>query len=394
MMHTPSAGTGLARVGAAGFCLLLLATIVGCSDTGEGQPRGGQVPPRPVKTLLVSASASDDGIELPGPVRQVPPVDLSFEKVSGQIVELPIAGHEGLEVQKGELLAQIDPKGFTNALHSAEDNLREAYSALDLARAEDERMQKMKGINPSLVSESMLKRTAGKLEEAEAHIDSLEPEVQKAEDQLEHTSLRAPFDGIVTRCLARPRKRVQAGETILSLQDTSHLEVLVDAPPYLMAAVQEAGAKGISATARFPTASDEDFPLSLKGTEPVADTGGGGHRLVLEMGKPKGIDLPPDTIGTVRIKGAEDAIRLSPVMVPAIAVMTDPDGKDYVWLVEGEEPRAHRRDIRIGRFAGSDQVQVQDGLTGGEQVVVAGVMQLAEGRRVRLWDDREAGKDQ
>jgi multidrug efflux pump subunit AcrA (membrane-fusion protein) len=112
------------------------------------------------------------------------------------------------------------------------------------------------------------------------------------------------------------------------------------------------------------------------------------------MEKTKGIDLPPDTIGTVRIKGSGDAIRLSPVLVPAIAVMTDPDGKDYVWLVEGEEPRAHRRDIRIGRFAGSDQVQVQDGLTGGEQVVVAGVMQLAEGRRVRLWDDREAGKDQ
>ncbi len=60
---------------------------------------------------------------------------------------------------KGELLAQIDPTGFESALQSAEGSLGEAYSVLDLARAEQERMEKMKGITPELVSDSMLERT-------------------------------------------------------------------------------------------------------------------------------------------------------------------------------------------------------------------------------------------
>jgi len=378
---------GLARVGIPGLCLLLFATIAGCRDASETPPIADQA--RPVKTLVVPAPSASTGIELPGRLRAARPIDLAFEQVSGRIVELPIARREGQKVLKGELLAQIDPKDFQTALRDAEDNLREAYSVLDLAQAEGERMEKMKGINPDLVSTSMLERTRRKLDQAEAHRNSLETAVEKAEDLLEKTSLRAPFDGTVTRHLVDNRQAVQAGEPILSLQDTSHLEVLVNAPAYLMAAEQNPGADSISATARFPSAPDATFPLTLKAATSTGDQDAGTYRLVLEMPKPKAIDLPDDTSGTVSIIGKGPGMHTSPVLIPAVAVVTDPDGKDYVWQVDEAELRVHRRDVRIGRLAGSDEIQVLNGLAGGERIVVAGATQLVENQRVRLWEEQQ-----
>lgn len=387
-MRSLFTGTTPSSLGSAWTCLLLLAITTGC-DMGD-QPAPVVDPARPVKTLILSARDAGIGVELPAEVRTVPPIDLSFNGVSGRIVELPISGREGQGVLKGELLAQIDPEPFRTALSDAEGTLGDAYSVLGLARSENERMEKMKEINPDLVSETMLERTRDKLLQAEARLESTEAKVKKAEDLLENTSLRAPVAGIVTRCLAENHQSVQAGDPILGFQDTTRLEVLVEVPDSMTIAMRELSSGGATAIARFPSIPGEDFPLTIKERVLTGDSDARTHPLVLEMSKPTEIDLPSGTTGKVYITGKEAGTPLGPILVPAIAVMTDPDGKDYVWLVDGEELRAHRRDVRIGRLTGPDQIQILSGLAGGERIVVAGVMQLAEGRRVRLWKDRGA----
>jgi len=388
MTKVHAAVAGLARLGGSATCLLLfLATIGGCYDRGEPPPIADV--PRPVKTLLVSSDGTDTGIELPGHIRAPAPADLAFNDVGGQILELPIAGREGQAVLKGELLAQIDPETFETALRKAEVDLNEAYSMLDLARAEHERLEKMKGINPDLVSTSMLERTREKLEQAESRLEPMETKVRKAEARLEHSSLRAPFAGIITRCLVEDSQRVKAGEPILSLQDISHLEILVEAPEPEMEAASGPELDGLSAIARFPAAPGEEFSLKLKGTVPAADPATGRYRIVLEMPKPRGIELRPDMTGTVRFSGKGAGLGGPPVLIPAIAVVTDPAAKDFVWVVD-EELRAHRREVRVGRLAGWDQIHVLSGLAAGERIVVAGVMRLADGQQVRLWEGQEA----
>ena len=392
MKNLHTAGTGLVRAGYAWACLLMVASLVGCRDGGE--PARLADPVRPVKTFVVSAPGAGAGIQLPGEIQPASPVDLAFEEVSGQIVELPIAGREGQQVLEGELLAQIEPEGFRNALQSAEANLYEAYSALDLARAENERMEKMKGINPDLVTSSMLARTQENLEQAEARQSSRQAEVDKAENLLENSSLRAPFAGIIVRCLVEDAQEVQADEPVVRLQDINHVEMLVEAPEPLLAEVREIGWDNVSAVAGFPMAPGKEFPLKLKEEATAADPATGAYRVVLEMEKPNEIELPPGATATVSLSGTGNEIGTGPVLIPAIAVTTDPDGKDYVWLVDTATLRVHRQEVRIGRLAGTDQIQVSRGLGGGERIVVAGVTRLAEGQRVRLWEDQEAGETQ
>lgn len=383
-------GTELTRSGYISVCLLILVAIAGCKN-GDQPPSIADLA-RPVKTFVVPAPRADANLRLPGRIRAIPPIDLAFREVSGRIVELPVAGREGQKVLKGELLAQIDSKNFDLSLRSAESSLGEAYSVLELARSENERMEKMKGINPDLVSASMLGRTRERLRQAEARIDSLERKVAQAEKLLEYSSLRAPFTAIVTRCLAANAQEVQAGEIILSLQDVTHLQVLVDAPEPTIQVAWKLGPESISAIVHFPAAPERKFPLTFTETKNTADPTTGTYPLVLEMDKPKKIELPPGTTGTVELTGEGTEVYAGPVLVPAIAVLADPDGKDYVWEVNMMELRVHRRDIRIGRLAESDKIQVVGGLTGGERIVAAGGTQLTEGRQVRLWEEREASE--
>jgi RND family efflux transporter MFP subunit len=370
--------------------LLLTAANTGCKDPGELQHSADVV--RPVKTFVVPIPNKGADIELPGQVRAPEQVDLAFEEVKGKIIELPVAGQEGQRITKGELLAQIDPAGFRVALGDAEERLYEAYSVLELARAENERMGEMKRINPDLVSASMLGRTRQKLEQAEVRHKSAQLEVDKAEELLEYSSLRAPFTGIIVRTLVAEGQQVQAGEPIVSLQDITHLEVLAEVSERLISPERKPGQQGISATARIASVPGKEFPLTFKEATATGDPSAGTYRILFEMPKPKDIDPRPGTTATVNLSGEGQGMSAGPVSIPAVALMTDPDGQHYVWLIVPEELRTYRRDVRIGRLAGSDQIQILRGLTGGERIVVAGVMQLSEGRQVRLWEAQEAGQ--
>ena len=334
-------GIRRSRMRLAAACCILVVAMVGCKDADDPPPPTDVI--RPVKTLVVTAPSTTAGVELPGQVRAARQVDLAFQEADGPLVELPIAGRKGKEVMKGELLAQIDPTGFESALQSAEGSLGEAYSALDLARAEQERMAKMKKVTPELVSDSMLERTRERLKQAETRLKTLETEVEEAEELLENSSLRAPFTGVITRVLVEDQQDVEAGKPIVSLQSSTHLEVLIEAPETVMAAAQSLGLNSISAFVRFPSTPGKEFPLELKDAAPNADPATKTHQIVLEMPKPEGHELPPGMTGTVTLSGKEPGIGKTRILIPSIAVLTDPGGVNYVWLVNPAELRVQRQ---------------------------------------------------
>ena len=107
------------------------------------------------------------------------------------------------------------------------------------------------------------------------------------------------------------------------------------------------------------------------------------------MPQPKEINVFPGMTAmvTITVKGGE--ARQDKVLIPAIAVMGDPEGKGYVWVVDPEAMTVKKTEVRIGRLSGSKNVEILDGLKGGEKIVVAGVMKLQDGMKVRLWDQQQ-----
>ncbi|MFC7689961.1 efflux RND transporter periplasmic adaptor subunit [Paeniroseomonas aquatica] len=79
---------------------------------------------------------------------------------------------------------------------------------------------------------------------------------------------------------------------------------------------------------------------------------------------------------TVTVEGNEP---VQAIVLPRAAVLQD-QGGNYVLAVDAEK-KAQRKPVRLGRTIG-DQVVVEDGLAGGEQVISEGLQRVRPGQEV------------
>ena len=418
-----------------GMAVIAALSFIGCGKKKQEAPKEVV---RPVKTAVVNAGIGPGGLALPGKVRASKRVNLAFQKLGGRLTQLSIAGREGQEVQKGELLARIDPRDYEVALRDAEArlaraqatlkamrqarpedirrltaNMEKAKAALQLAQAEYDRILRIQAQDAGAVSQGMIDRAVERVQRSdanlrtaqeelrvgkigarpeeiqakEAEIRSLAAAVDAAKDQLSYTYLKAPFAGIIAKRYVDNYQEVQPKQPIVSLQDISQVEILVDLPENLMALSKENS--GMKITAEFPTLPGKKFPLTVKEIATDADPATQTYQVVLQMPQPEEIRVLPGMTATVTATLPGEKATEGDILIPAIAVMGDPEGKDYVWVVDPKEMTVRKRDVRVGRIVGSADIKILEGLKGGETIVVAGVTKLQDGMKVRLWEEQQ-----
>lgn len=364
---------------------LFLMLFISC---GKKEEKVVKAVVRPVKTVIVKAGDKFTGLQLPGKVRATQRVNLAFKQVGGRLVRLPIAGREGERVKKGELLAQIDPKDFQVNLRNAEGQLNEAEAALKLAKAEYERLLRIREKDPGAVSGASIDRKREGVARSRGRLKSLKAAVDDAKNKLSYTYLRAPFSGVVAKRFVNNFQEVKPMEPIVSLQDISSVEILVDVPENVISIAKAKGKDSVKAVATFPTVPEKQFPLRFKELATDADTATQTYQVVLVMPQPEGINVLPGMTATVFVLTLDEEIHVRSMIVPAIAVVADPEGKSYVWVVDTDNMTVHKRDVSVGSVTGSENINILSGLKEGETIVAAGVLKLQEGMPVTLWDQQ------
>jgi RND family efflux transporter MFP subunit len=366
-----------------GLSVMLILFITAC---GKKEEAVTEEVVRPVKTTVVAAGADNAGITLPGKVRAAQRVELAFKEVGGRLIELPIAGREGQQVKEGDLLARIDPRDFQTRLRNVQGRLKEAIASLDLANAEYDRVKRIQQQDPGAISGVDIDRKREAVNAMQGRIKSLKAEVTAARDKLSYTHLKAPFTGLIARRYVDNFQQVKPKEPILALEDISHVELLIDVAENVMAVARNEGDQAISSVAEFPTAPGKKFPLELKEYATKADQATQTYQVVLQMPQPEGISILPGMTATVTVSLARDAALANAFVIPAIAVLAEPDGRSFVWVVDTEQMSVRKQEIKVGMISGSENIDVTEGLEGGETIAVAGILQLQEGMKVRLWD--------
>lgn len=368
---------------AAAIVMVLTMFVAACS---EKEPEAPPEVIRPVKVLKVATGGDVSGLELPGKVRASQRVDLAFQEVGGRLVELSIAGREGERVQEGDLLARIDPTDFQVSLQNAQGQLNEAESSVKLAESEYERVQRIRKQDPGAVSTALVDRRREALNQARGRIKSLQAVVADARNRLAYTYLRAPFGGVIAKRYVDNFQEVQPKQPIVSLQAIDNIEILVDAPENLVA-LSEQTADRVKVFTEFPTAPGKRLPLQFKEAASEADPATQTYQVTFQMAQPEGVNALPGmtTRVFVEVSGSADADSQE-VRVPAIAVVSDPEGKAFVWVLDTQRMTVHRSDVTLGPPVGSDSVVVEGGLKGGVTIVTAGVLSLKEGQKVRIWE--------
>ncbi len=352
--------------------ILAGATLLAVSGCNE-QPAAKPDIIRPVKFIIVQAPSLERNRSFPGRVEATDKVDLAF-KVAGALTDLPIK--QGQQVKKGQALAKLDSRDYRS-------NYKAASAEFTRAKADYKRASEI--FKRKLISKAEVDRL-------KATLDIASTDVEKTLKALNDTTMKAPFSGVIANLYVDNFQDVNAKEPILSLQDNSALDIVVQVPESV---VVKSGRRthDVDLKATFEAFPEQSYTLSIKEFSTEADPDTQTFQYVLTMPAPKEINALPGMSVTVTAQPRfipDTPLAEEPtIKIPATALFADPAGQNqqFVWIYDDASETVNRREVSIGLLGGS-LVEISSGLEAGERIVTAGVHYLQPGQKVRLFDDQ------
>jgi hypothetical protein len=148
-------------------------------------------------------------------------------RVAGEVIQLRV--REGDRVNKGDVLAQIDPREFQQKLVQAEQQADSARSQIDIAKRQFDNNKAL--VDQGFISKTALDTSSATLAGAQATFNAAQAAADVARKSLEDTFLKAPISGQVSARLVQPGERAAIDSRIIELVDVSQMEVEVALSP-------------------------------------------------------------------------------------------------------------------------------------------------------------------
>jgi len=334
---------------------------------------------RPVRTLEVQSFDAIGKRSFPGRAKASKEVNLSF-RVTGPLITRPV--DVGTVMNKGDLIARIDPRDFEVTLRNVKGQLDQAKAEQTRARKDYERIVRIRKEDTGATSEAMLDKARDNFDSAQAAVKSLQAAVDSAKDQLEYTTLKAPFAGTIAAIFVENFQHVSAQQKIVRLLDNSTIEMVINIPESIIGSAKYI--RKVSVV--FDTYPSTPIIGVIKeiGTEASQSTRT--FPVTLSMEQPADFKILPGMAGKTAEIEAEfpDSKTSSTFDIPLSATFSlGDDNKTWVWLVDKEKAIVHQQEVSIGELTDSG-ITILGGLAAGDLLVTAGVHYLKEGQQVVL----------
>jgi RND family efflux transporter MFP subunit len=281
-------------------------------------------------------------------------------------VERPV--DVGDRVEKGQLLAQLDPRDYEARLASA----RGAYQT---AKAQYDRAE-------SLLREGVLAPSVR--DDRRAALDVTGGNLRQAEKALADTKLVAPFAGTISAAYVENFQNVIAKQRVVRLVDTSQIEMEVAIPESLITLIPLA----YDIQVEFDNYPGRKIPATISEIGNEASAATRTYPVTVVMDPVEGMDIKPGMAG--RVTGRADLpldAQEAGIEIPLSALFAppdDPEKQPSVWIVDEASGVVSKRGIAVQQLTPFG-ARVR-GLEPGERIVTVGVHHLREGQKVRLLD--------
>lgn len=342
--------------------VFVLAALVSCS-----QPPVKEQGPRPVKlaevTSLNVVEKSFSGVVSPDQFS-----DLAF-KMSGPLISLKV--DEGQKVRTGQVVAEIDPQDFKWEYEAKKASFQTAEAQLQRAA--------------KLLSKQAISKQ--EYESTEAAHSNAQAAFEYAQNQLEQTKLRAPFDGFIQKKYVENYQKVQAGQGIVCLINPSKLQIQYTMPetnityfstPYTIY-VEFDNYRGVKFKAKvkeYVEASPDGSGVPVYLYIDDADFSLSKYKVAVGFSCRVILNIESGSFN----EGA--------VLIPLSAIVAgESDTNKYVFAYNSQTQKVERRKIVEKELLGKDNVVVTEGLKAGDQVVSAGATRLVDGQQVKVLTD-------
>jgi membrane fusion protein, multidrug efflux system len=277
-------------------------------------------------------------------------------EAEGRVASL--LAEEGVKVRRGQALVQL-VRGDAEMVEA------KARVRASNARVAHERASEM--FAKGLVSQ-------GDFEKAAMEREVADQELAEAQWRLSKTTVRAPFDGVITRRAVSPGKHVRPGEALFTVTDFDPLIARIYLAEKDVLGLRE----GQTVRLTMRAGDGVTFPARIRQISPVVDTATGTVKVTVEAGEYPS-SVRPGAFVSVDIV---QQTRPSALVVPKEAVLRELQESHVFVAFEG---MAKKRTVTLGLEEGG-RVEILTGLRAGEDVIVAGQGGLKDGSPVRVLD--------
>lgn len=338
---------------------------------------GSRRPPLP--PVQVATSTQEDVpqfLSALGTVKATNSVTVT-SRVEGQLMALHFT--EGQQVQKGDLLAEIDSRPFQVQLAQVKGQLAKDQATLANARLDLARYQKLAKTN--LVSQQELDNQQALVKQSEASIRIDEASISNAQLQLTYSKITAPISGQVGLKQVDVGNYISGGSStpIVVINQMDPVDVLFTLPEQDLAQVIQA------------RKNNADLPVTALDRN---------NQFELAKGKLFSVDNQIDaTTGTIKLKARfpQQETTLFPnqfvnvrlyvttlekaVVIPNAALQMGNEGH-FVWVVDSENKVSKLR-VEVA-LQNAEKVVIASGLSAEQRVVTDGVDRLTQGAKVDI----------
>jgi membrane fusion protein (multidrug efflux system) len=365
--------------------IVLVPALAACSPSGgqekgaHGGPGGG-MPPAEVSAVTVEAKSLPVAFEYVGQTAGSREVEVRA-RVTGILLKRNF--EEGARVKKGQSLFTIDRAPYEAALARAQADVAAAEARAEQAARNAARLK------PLYAEKAVSQKDYDDAVSAEAisaaDVKAVRARLAEVRLNLQYTRVESPVSGIAGRALRSEGSLVSGPEVLLTtVVQADPIWVNFGIPDNEQARLEKEAQAG---RLTLPKKFEVELRLAdgslhpVKGTLDFTDVrispATGTREARAELPNAEGA-LSPGQFVRVILHGA---VRPNALLVPQRAVLEGPQGK-FVYLVN-EQNQAESRPVQVGEWSGDAWI-INEGLKGGERIIIDGLMKLGPGAPVKI----------
>jgi multidrug efflux system membrane fusion protein len=352
----------------------LLLTLNGCAPGAEAQEAQAAPPAPPVSVATVLARRVVEQQEFSGRIEAVESAQIRA-RVRGTIEAVHFK--PGSLVKKGELLFVIDPREYQAEVQKSEAAVAGSQARAELARLELERSKRLLADNA--ISQRDFDERASSARQLDATARAEQAALAVARLNLDHATVRAPFDGRIGKAEVTVGNLVDGNVVLTSLVSIQPVYVSFDSDEATYLALGTSARGGAAAVkVRMGLANETGYPHEgrLDFVDNRLDPASSSVRMRAVLDNRNGV-LTPGLFARVQM-GAEAASGEA-ILINEAAVGTDQDRK-YVVVIDADN-KAEYRVVQLGPLVDGLRV-ARSGLKPGERIVVNGLQRVRPGAPV------------
>lgn len=335
--------------------LTLLGVMVACKEESKSK----QIV-RPVKTETPTrAQQSNNTIMLPASINELRETKLSF-RVGGPLIVLNDV--VGSYVREGEVIAKLDPRDFKIAIEATETRYK-------LAKAEYERYKSL--MEKKSVSKSVF-------DQMETNYKLAKTDYESASNAFCDTEIKAPFSGYINKVFVNNFEEISPGTPIISLLDMSEFEV--------NAWISTDDVTAINKHTQFSCLvknGEKEVRISGKLKEIGNKTSLSKQSLPITIIIDSPDDIKLRAGMTTYLEIANGSLQEQALFLVPISSIFTKDNCTNVWVFNAKTQTVSAKKVTTRKVLDNGKMEIIKGLSGNENIVIAGVHYLFEGQTVK-----------